>query len=207
MIGRLRGTFAEQMPSGVLIIDCGGVGYEVIPTRRLREQLELERPCTIVIYTDVKEDSIKLFGFADHAEREVFNLLLRVSGIGTKTAREIISGIEIQTLLRAIGQADVSRLQAIKGIGKKTAERIVLELRDLVAQFRATDLASGEIKLDAKGFIGIPEQQHVIDAIEALVALGFARSDAERAVSQADRTAATGIFDSGKLVAEALRFV
>lgn len=201
MISRLTGTALERTSTGTIVVDCNGVGYEVIPTRRLSEQVEIGIRCSIVVFTDVKEDSIRLFGFSDTAEREVFHLLLRVTGIGTKTAKDIISGVDPQTLLRAIGQADISRLQAIRGVGKKTAERIVLELRDLVAQFGVSEVDSTEGKEHAS-------EQVVNDAVEALVALGFGKPDASRAVRAAAQQAGSRPpLDSGKLVAEALRFV
>lgn len=201
MISRLRGILVERMQNGALIIDCQGVGYEVLPTRRLTEKLEVGAGCTVVVFTDVKEDSIRLFGFADNAEREIFNLLLRVSGIGTKTAREIISSMEPQVLLRAIGQRDITLIQSIRGIGRKSAERIVLELRELVAEFIVGDT-------DSASAVNPAEQRTVADdATAALIALGFARSDSERAVKHAYGALGSAGNDSGKLVAAALQYV
>ncbi len=201
MISRLRGVLVERVSNGALIVDCQGVGYEVLPTRRLSEQVEVGAACTVVVFTDVKEDSIKLFGFANNAEREVFNLLLRVSGIGTKTAREIVSSMEPQVLLRAIGQRDIALIQSIRGIGRKSAERIVLELRELVAEFIA-----GEA--DSLTPIGSSDRRTITDdATEALVALGFGRGDSERAVKHAFGALGSAEHDSGKLVAAALQYV
>jgi Holliday junction DNA helicase RuvA len=214
MIARLRGELVEIGTSGALLIDCNGVGYEVIPTRALAESLEVGKPCKVLVFTDVKEDSIRLFGFASSAERTVFNLLLRVSGVGTKTAREIISSIDPQTLLRAIGQGDYAQIQRVKGIGRKSAERIVLELRDLVGGvIEAED--QGSEKTEGGGTTALSDGS-IADAVDALTVLGFAKADSERAVkialdgirsSSGDKAASRVGIDSGKLVSMALRFV
>ena len=127
-------------------------------------------------------------------------MLLKVNGVGARTASDVISQIDKRELLRAIGSGDVTRLQALKGIGKKTAERIVVELRDSVGEF-ASDrqpLASQIERLE-----GGP----VEDAIEALVMLGFSRKDGERAVRSVTNGEVTRPLDSGNLVKEALKFV
>lgn len=214
MIARLRGELVEIATSGALLIDCNGVGYEVIPTKALTESLEVGKPCKVLVFTDVKEDSIRLFGFASSAERTVFNLLLRVSGVGTKTAREIVSSIDPQTLLRAIGQGDYAQIQRVKGIGRKSAERIVLELRDLVGGVIEAD-GQGSEKTEGAGTTALSDGS-IADAVDALTVLGFAKADAERAVklaldgirsSSPDRSASRTGIDSGKLVSMALRFV
>jgi Holliday junction DNA helicase RuvA len=214
MIARLRGELVEIGTSGALLIDCNGVGYEVIPTRALAESLEVGKPCKVLVFTDVKEDSIRLFGFASSAERTVFNLLLRVSGVGTKTAREIISSIDPQTLLRAIGQGDYAQIQRVKGIGRKSAERIVLELRDLVGGVIEAE-GQGSEKTEGAGTTALSEGS-IADAVDALTVLGFAKADAERAVklaldgirsSSTDKSPSRVEIDPGKLVSMALRFV
>lgn len=200
MIGQLRGTVIE-MQSGLLILDVGGVGYEICASRGLLGQVECGASTRVLVYTDVKEDSIRLFGFADAVEKQIFLLLLRVTGIGSKTALDIISAMDGRELLRAIGAGDTNRLKTIRGIGKKTAERIVLELRDKVAEL------AGECQV--VGGDGAESRESLADAIAALQALGFTRADAEKAVRAAGEQGALGaaLLDPGAIVKEALRFV
>ncbi|NDC37612.1 MAG: Holliday junction branch migration protein RuvA [Proteobacteria bacterium] len=200
MISQLRGTVTD-IQGGMLTLDVGGVGYEICATRGLLSQLDSEVVTRVLVYTDVKQDSIRLFGFADPVEKQIFMLLLRVTGIGSRTALDIISAVDGRELMRAIGVGDTQRLQAIRGIGKKTAERIVLELRDKVA-----DLAA-ELQGTVVAATGAPES--LSDAIAALQALGFTKADAERAVRAASEQAglAKGGTDPGVIVREALRFV
>ena len=198
MIAQLSGTVTELNPSSLATIDVNGVGYEVICSARLVEQLEVGSTCRIVIHTDVKEDSINLFGFASVLEKRVFLLLKSVSGVGPKSAREILSQIEDRELLRLIGASDVVRLQSVRGIGKKTSERIVVELRDKVAQLSLDPQTGGTVGLDR----GSAQR----DAVAALETLGFSRRDAERAVemSVGGNTSET---DTAEIVRQALRNV
>jgi holliday junction DNA helicase RuvA len=199
MIGQIRGKILSLTGSCVLI-DVQGVGYELFCSRYCLSQLEQGTEATLVVYTEVREDLIRLHGFSDTLEKQVFLMLLKVNGVGARTASEVISQIDKRELLRAIGSGDVTRLQALKGIGKKTAERIVVELRDSVGEF-ASDrqpLASQIERLE-----GGP----VEDAIEALVMLGFSRKDGERAVRSVTNGEVTRPLDSGNLVKEALKFV
>lgn len=200
MISQLRGTVVE-LQGNLVTIDVGGVGYEVLASRALSSALDSGREGRVLVYTDVKQDSIRLFGFADQVEKQLFMLLLRVTGVGSKTALEIVSGIEGRELLRAIGKGETQRLQGIKGIGKKTAERIVLELRDKVAEI------ASEIQVEFAGASG--NRASIQDAVEALQALGFTRPDAEKAVQAAEANGSLGDYlgDPGAIVREALRFV
>jgi Holliday junction DNA helicase RuvA len=196
MIAFLVGEVSELIGSTVLI-DVLGVGYEVLCTRGAREKMVLGEKLKIPIYTEVREDALRLFGFADSLERQVFLLLLRVKGVGPKTALDIISVIDKVDLLRSIGSQDVATLQGTKGIGKKTAERIVLELRDRVGEFVA-DIQSYGPNLG-------PENGGIVqDAIDALVALGFAKRDVERVVRGVSQQLSS-VKESGDLVREALR--
>ena len=199
MIAQLRGTIID-LHGSVLTVDVGGVGYEVFASRALVESSEIGVATQVLIYTDVKEDSIRLFGFADSLEKQVFLLLLKVSGVGSKTALEIISGMDGRELLRAIGAADSHRLQSVRGIGKKTAERIILELRDRMAAV-AEELQGEESGSGKRGAF--------LDAIQALRALGFSQGDAETAVRAAEQSGKLGEShsDPGAIVKEALRFV
>lgn len=194
MIGSLKGTVSDIAQSCVTL-DVGGVGYEVYCSLRTRSHLEIGREASIVTYTDVKEDSIKLFGFEDKLEKQVFLLLLKVKGLGVKSALEIVSAVDKVELLRAIGSGDSNRLTSIRGVGRKTAERVVLELKDRVAEYALGDSVLRD---------SVPEEP-MHDAIAALVALGISRRDAERAVRQIPQS--EGASGTGEIVREALRFI
>src|SRR5436190_2804550 len=129
MISRLRGEVVARSPTGV-VVDVGGVGYLVNPSAGLRSRAEPGGEVLVETYLHVREDALQLFGFADAAERELFELLLSVQGVGPKVALAIVSGSSPAELRRAIAFEDTDRFQAIPGIGKKTAERIVLELKE-----------------------------------------------------------------------------
>ena len=173
MIARLRGRPAGRTTDG-LVLDVNGVGYLVAATpsvlRRAGAGLEL----TVETYLHVREDALQLYGFADHEEREVFVHLLTVSGIGPKVALAVVSGSPPGELRKAIALGDHARFQAIPGIGKKTAERIVLELREKLGSVTETGLAA---VTDAPG--------HLV-ARDALVELGYTVVDAERALAEID---------------------
>ena len=169
MIARLRGKPAANTPDG-LVLDVNGVGYLVHATPSV---LRLGEELTVETYMHVREDALQLYGFADRSERELFVQLLAVSGVGPKVALAVVSGSPVAELRRAIAREDAARFQAIPGIGKKTAERIVLELKEKLgdpALVPATD-GSGE--------------EHVV-ARDALVELGWTLVDAERALAEVD---------------------
>ena len=127
MISRLRGTVAARTPAGI-VLDVGGVGYLVAATPRVTARVGEET--TVETYLHVREDALQLYGFAGADERELFELLLGVSGIGPKVALAIVSGSPPAELRRAIARDDLARFEAIPGIGRKTAQRVVLELKD-----------------------------------------------------------------------------
>ena len=130
MIGRLKGVLVMKAPPA-LMIDVNGVGYELeAPMSTFYELPELGREVTLVIHYAQKEDAVNLYGFQNEGERRLFRTLLKVSGIGAKTALSILSGVSAADFSRMVAQADLSALTRIPGIGKKTAERIVVELRD-----------------------------------------------------------------------------
>lgn len=176
MIGRLRGTIAGRSGQG-LIVDVGGVGYLVnatpsvhrLGTGKDSNSKDSNREVTIEIHTVVREDALQLYGFATAEERELFELLLGVSGVGPKVALLIVSGSTPAELRRAIVRDDVKRFQAIPGIGLKTAQRVVLELKEKLAAVADTTAASGELL-----------------ARDALVELGWTLIDAERALAEVD---------------------
>lgn len=198
MIALLRGTVHTLAAERVTIL-VNGVGYECHCTRQCAARLTPGAETSIVIHTEMRDSSISLYGFADEVEKQVFLLLTRVKGVGARSASDILSMIDKQDLLRCIGTSDVTRLQTLKGIGKKTAERIIVELRDKVSEFVSDAVASGMV-------VERLESAPMEDAAEALVALGFSRRDAEKALAQVDMTRIPSV-DSGGIVREALRFI
>ncbi|HTO25975.1 MAG TPA: Holliday junction branch migration protein RuvA [Gaiellaceae bacterium] len=171
MIARLRGTPVGSTPDG-LVIDVGGVGYLVAATPSAVRRADGADEVVVETYLHVREDTMQLYGFADRAERELFVQLLTVNGVGPKVALAIVSGSPAAELRRAIVREDTARFMAIPGIGKKTAERIVLELKEKLG---APELAAGAPSGDA----------HVV-ARDALVELGYSLGDAERALADTD---------------------
>src|SRR5919199_7628 len=136
MISRLRGEVVTRSPNGV-VVDVGGVGYLVNPTASARTNAEPGGEVVLETYLHVREDALQLFAFAEPAERELFELLLSVQGVGPKVALAIVSGSSPEELRRAIARQDTARLQAIPGIGKKTAQRVVMELKEKLGEARA----------------------------------------------------------------------
>ncbi len=202
MISLLRGEVIE-IHGQTLIIDVNGVGYEVIGTSACITSLELGVSISIRIYTDVREDSISLFGFANQLEKQVFLLLMNVKGIGAKTSMQIVSKIDARELLRLIGAADLTKLSSVKGIGRKTAERIIVELKDKVGEYIV-----GAFNAQDTGNLKTPQvNSAVAEARAALRALGFSQGDAERALAAAEQVFSTQAVDSGEYVREALRHV
>ncbi len=166
MIARLRGRIAGRA-GGALIVDVGGVGYLVHATPSVNRLGDGE--VTIEVFTVVREDALQLYGFATSAERELFELLLGVNGVGPKVALAILSGSSPSELRRAIARDDVKRFQAIPGVGLKTAQRVVLELKEKLVLTVDEDVPSG-----------------YLTARDALVELGWSLIDAERALSNVD---------------------
>ena len=200
MIGHLKGV-VESITGPVAVIDVNGVGYEVHCSLASLATLSIGSPATIVIYTDVRQDEIRLYGFCDFLEKRIFLLLTTVQGVGPKSALEIISRLESRELLRAIGQGNAALLQAMKGIGKKTSERIIVELKDKVAELADERHASG---LKFEKFVG---EESFEEAIQALEALGIPRKEAELAVQTAQKQGDLEDADSGQIVKQALQFV
>ena len=176
MIARLRGKPVASTPEG-LILDVGGVGYLVAATPSALRKADGADEVTVETYLHVREDAMQLYGFAERAERELFLQLLSVNGIGPKVALAIVSGSPAEELRRAIVRGDAVRFQAIPGIGKKTAERIVLELKEKLAVSALAPVSGDDV------------DEHVV-ARNALVELGYSIADAERALAETD-TAST----------------
>src|SRR5207302_284264 len=144
MIARLRGKPAGLTPEG-LVLDVGGVGYLVAATPSAVRKADAADEVVVETYLHVREDTMQLYGFADRAERELFVMLLTVNGVGPKVALAIVSGSPAEELRRAIAREDTARFQAIPGIGKKTAERIVLELEEKLATTPISPGAAAEV--------------------------------------------------------------
>ena len=168
MIARLRGRVVGRTSNG-LVVEVGGVGYLVQATPSVARLGDGE--IAIEIHTHVREDALQLFGFASAAERELFELLLGVNGVGPKVALAIVSGSPPAELRRAIAREDTARFEAIPGIGRKTAQRVVLELKEKLGA--VDDAASAPLDLTAR---------------DALVELGWPLLDAERALADVDPT-------------------
>jgi Holliday junction DNA helicase RuvA len=132
VIARLRGTVVEIGPDR-LVVDVGGVGYEVLVPTRTAETARLDAPITVQVYTALREDALTLYAFSTAAEKECFQLLITVQGVGARTALNALSTLAVDALSRAINGNDLRALSAIPGVGKKTAERLVLELRGKLA--------------------------------------------------------------------------
>jgi len=170
MIARLRGRAVASGPAG-LVVDVGGVGYFVRATLVVLRQAEAEGELTLECYLLVRGDALQLYGFADAGERELFEQLLSVNGVGPKVALTILSAVSPAELRRAIALADSGRFQAIPGIGKKTAQRVVLELKEKLGTVQ-----------DPVPMTGKP---HAV-AREALVELGWSITEAEEALAATD---------------------
>jgi len=172
MIAHLSGKLLSKQPNQV-IVDVNGVGYEVhVPLSTFYELGEVGSPVQLRIYTHVREDTIALFGFKSANEKLMFEQVTSISGIGPKLGITILSGMPVDELVAAIRQSNLARLTSIPGIGKKTAERLVVELRDKLAK----TVPTGE-QAAAQG-VSQPQE----DVISALVNLGYAKASAEKAV-------------------------
>ena len=168
MISRLRGTVAARTAAG-LVLDVGGVGYLLAATPRVTARVGEE--ATVDTYLVVREDALQLYGFASTDERELFELLLGVSGVGPKVALAIVSGSTPVELRRAIARDDTARFEAIPGIGRKTAQRVIMELKEKLAGPVDVGAATGSLI-----------------ARDALVELGWSLLDAERALADVDES-------------------
>ena len=182
MIAHLRGQILSKSPNAV-VIDCGGVGYELaISVTTYTEIGDVGSEARLHVHTHVREDALLLFGFAELTEKRLFEKLLTISGIGTKLAITVLSGISAERLVGAIRGGDHATLTRIPGIGKKTAERVVLELKD-----KLDDLAGFTVAgVEARPSLGATAE----DVLSALVNLGYPRPIAQKAVETAAKDAA-----------------
>lgn len=184
MIGQLRGRVLECAP-GDIVLDVAGVGYRLqIPIGTYYALSTAETAeVRLHVYTHVREDAIHLFGFATREERTAFEQLLTIAGVGPRVALAILSGIGVEDLCAAVRQQDRVRLRTIPGVGPKTAERVLLELRDKLD--RLLPSASERLRRDEQGSSGPDSSSTGDDALSALINLGYAREVARAAVSTA----------------------
>ena len=174
MIGRLKGLLIESAP-GQLLIDVGGVGYEVeISLTTYVQVLETEGPVTVHTHLVVRDDAHLLYGFASIGEREMFRTLIKVNGVGPRMALGILSGLDSASFARAVTGNDVKALTALPGVGKKTAERLIIEMRDKVDSFDVSGLDNPSTMTN----------NAIEDAESALIGLGYRPQEAARAVSR-----------------------
>lgn len=172
MIAHIKGRLVEKLPTEV-IIDCNGVGYQVNISLHTFSLLPDSETIKLFTFLQVKEDSHTLFGFVEKAERELFKLLLSVSGVGAGTARTMLSSLDPKQIIHAIASGDVATIQSIKGIGGKTAQRVILDLKDKVLKLYGLEEVSVE------GY-----NTNKDEALSALEVLGFNKKLAEKAVEK-----------------------
>ena len=195
MIAYLRGRLSAKQPNRI-VIDVNGVGYDVsVPLSTFYGLGDEGSEVALRIHTHVREDALALYGFATALELVLFERLIGISGIGPKLALAVMSGIEPGELVRAIEQSDIVRLTAIPGVGKKTSERIVVELKDRLPRLRPEVAAAGGDAIEPSALRD--------DVLSALVNLGYHRPLAERAVELAVKAAPEGGFE--RTLKQALR--
>ncbi|MCC7121732.1 MAG: Holliday junction branch migration protein RuvA [Gammaproteobacteria bacterium] len=181
MIGRIRGLLVEKHPPRVLV-ECHGVGYEIdAPMSTIWALPELNQEVMLHTQLVVREDAHHLYGFATLAERALFQGLLKVSGIGARMALAVLSGMQVEEFVLCVQRGDTTRLTNLPGIGKKTAERLIVEMRDRVTDWSATaGLPVPNVAVAA------PSGEAVADAVSGLIALGYKPQEASRLVHGLD---------------------
>jgi Holliday junction DNA helicase RuvA len=191
MIARLSGTLVAKSLDGA-VVDAGGVGYDVhLPLSAFPRLPEVGEPVVLHIHTHVREDAIQLYGFAGPEDKAVFELLIGVSGVGPKLAMTLLSGLSSGDLAAAIAAGHADRLRSVPGIGKKTAERLVVELKDKVQKLpqglRAGALDGRAAPARDAEPVGAPADDIEADLLSALVNLGYTRPSAEKAIARVRR--------------------
>jgi len=185
MIAQLRGTLGDKRPNQVLV-DVGGVGYLVhVPLSTFYALGDLHSNVTLLIHTQVREDAISLYGFLSSREKHLFELLISASGVGPVLALKILSGMSVDDLVPAVRNGDLARLTRIPGVGRKTAERMVVELRDKLAAMGNPEDARQPVS--TTGTAG--------DVVSALLNLGYEQRTAEQAVERAKKDGTKEIFE------------
>lgn len=185
MIALLTGRIAYKSPDHI-ILDVNGVGYRVLIPFSTYYELPEEGTATLHIHTCVREDAIQLYGFRTRLEKNFFQLLISVTGVGPKLARDILSNIQPAPLAQALGQSDIHKLSAIPGIGKKTAERLILELKEKVKKLDLDIAPSTEARR-------MLEEGVVDDVVSALLNLGYKEQQVRKALGGLDTSAGTSL--------------
>jgi holliday junction DNA helicase RuvA len=186
MIAQLRGTLENKRPNQVLV-DVGGVGYLVhVPLSTFYALGELHSGVTLLIHTQVREDAIALYGFLSAREKHLFELLISASGVGPVLALKILSGMSVDDLVPAVRAGDLARLTRIPGVGRKTAERMIVELRDKLAAEEAPEGARP----------AAPPRGAASDVVSALLNLGYEQRAAEQAVERTGKNGASASFET-----------
>ncbi len=183
MIYSVNGT-VDLIEPNLAVIDCGGVGYACRTTANTLSQLKIGEKAKLLTYLSVREDAVELFGFYDAAELNCFKMLISVSGVGPKAALSILSGMTPQAFALCVASGDGKMLTNAPGIGRKTAERIVLELKDKVSK---QDVAAG-VKGSAVPIVAAPSNTYA-EAVSALMVLGYSNGEAASALSGLDPSA------------------
>ena len=197
MISYLQGTLVQKTPTE-LVIDVNGVGYSVsIPLSTFEKLGRVGEKVKILTYMHVREDVLQLYGFVSEVEREIFRLLISVSGIGPRMAQGILSGLNPSELRTAIVEGNLSALTSISGVGRKTAERLVVELRDKLAK---TELLETTVILSSK------ELKARSEAVVALMSLGHSRASAEKAIHAVVKESTEKELPIEELIKRALRY-
>ncbi|RUO79775.1 Holliday junction branch migration protein RuvA [Idiomarina tyrosinivorans] len=201
MIGRIRGKLLAKQPPEV-VIDVQGVGYEVqVPMSCFYQLPELGEDVTLVTHFVVREDAQLLFGFTSLHERTLFRQLIKAQGVGPKLALTILSGMSAQQFVQAVNAGDVSLLVKLPGVGKKTAERLVVELRDRLSALGSDSPFTDAAPVQNQGDSNTLVSDAKADAVSALVALGYKAAQAEKAVQKVHQQGAT----SEALIRDALK--
>ncbi len=197
MIAYLKGILTKKSPTEI-IVDVSGIGYSVSISLSTYERLtEINSEVFILTHHHIREDAQVLYGFSGESEREMFRMLISVSGIGPKMAQTILSGIHPNELIRTISTGALSSLTAVPGVGKKTAERLILELRDKVSKIEGSDK-----------IIDLPNSSSSVraEALTALVSLGFSREKAEQSLRGVLNNAVTKNLSVEELIKNALQY-
>jgi holliday junction DNA helicase RuvA len=172
MIAQLQGRLVEKNPTEV-VIDCGGVGYQVNISLHTFSLISNSENIKLYTHLQIKEDAHTLYGFAEKTEREIFRMLISVSGIGAGIARTMLSSIEPKQIINAIASGDVGIIQSIKGIGNKTAQRVILDLKEKVVKL-----------YDIDEVFAVQNNRNRDEALSALEVLGFVRKASEKVVER-----------------------
>jgi len=189
MIGRIHGTLIANNPPRI-IVDCHGVGYEIdVPMSTLYQMPSIGQTVTLLTHFVVREDAQQLFGFATEQERESFRALIKISGVGARTALSLLSGMSVQELAQAVTLQESARLTKVPGIGKKTAERLLLELK-------------GKLGADIGSVSSQAEPDSQIEILQALTALGYSDKEAQTALKHVPSD--TSVSDGIRLALKAL---